>query len=91
MGGKTLHSTWHVLDTQMLALPYFFCLQTARSSSLTTISLIVTCYLEIHIDEAGVAGFLHTFSWREGPYRSDDTSEGKSIPWEGEGLLGLGS
>lgn len=62
-----------MLDARMLALPYFFCLQAAHSSSLTAISPIITCYLGTHIDEVGVAGFHHTFPWREGPQRPDDT------------------
>jgi hypothetical protein len=48
-----------MLDARMLALPYFFFLQAAHSSSLTVISPIITYCLGTHIDEAGVAGFHH--------------------------------
>ena len=58
-----------MLDARMLVLPYIVYLHTARSSSLTTISPIITCYLGINIDEVGVAGSNHTFSWSEGPLR----------------------
>lgn len=48
-----------MLDARMLALPYFFYLQAAHSSSLTAISPIITYCLGTHIDEADVAGFHH--------------------------------
>lgn len=72
-----------MLDARMLALPYFFYLQAAHSSSLTAISPIITYCLGTHIDKADVAGFHHLSRGVKDPKDLMIRTRGRGMPWEG--------